>query len=216
VRTTEIYTTTRVVLGLYHRLPEVFFTASLAVEMCCHHGFASACTTTVCASVRMINVLSDFRADYKTSLRDVDPAEREAVLEACHQRSADKLLDLCFKNGGIYTKLGQHVGQLVRSRTLLHDLACRPAHVLGWLLHHSACVYGQAHIMHPGTRWLCKDAAGLGPCHIYPCVPDQGPPDQGPGALLACAPGPARQTASRPCTQLTSSSRQQQARPALA
>jgi aarF domain-containing kinase len=34
------------------------------------------------------------------------------VLAECHQRGADRLLQLCFKNGGIYTKLGQHVGQL--------------------------------------------------------------------------------------------------------
>ena len=36
------------------------------------------------------------------------------MLRACHQRGADRLLQLCFANGGIYTKLGQHVGQLVR------------------------------------------------------------------------------------------------------
>lgn len=28
-------------------------------------------------------------------------------------RSAHKLKELCFKNGGIYIKLGQHIGQLV-------------------------------------------------------------------------------------------------------
>ncbi len=39
--------------------------------------------------------------------------EREAALRACHLRGANRLLQLCFLNGGIYTKLGQHVGQLV-------------------------------------------------------------------------------------------------------
>lgn len=29
-----------------------------------------------------------------------------------HLRSARKLQELCFKNGGIYIKLGQHIGQL--------------------------------------------------------------------------------------------------------
>ena len=53
-------------------------------------------------------------ADYKVSLKDVDGPEREQVLHSCHQRSADKLLQLCFQNGGIYIKLGQHIGQLVR------------------------------------------------------------------------------------------------------
>jgi hypothetical protein len=42
-----------------------------------------------------------------------DAGAREQALRACHQRSADKLLKLCFDNGGIYIKLGQHIGQLV-------------------------------------------------------------------------------------------------------
>ncbi len=36
------------------------------------------------------------------------------MLQELHQRGADRLLQLCFANGGIYVKLGQHVGQLVR------------------------------------------------------------------------------------------------------
>jgi aarF domain-containing kinase len=51
--------------------------------------------------------------DYKLSLKPgLEGDERAKVLAACHQRGADRLLQLCFKNGGIYTKLGQHVGQL--------------------------------------------------------------------------------------------------------
>jgi hypothetical protein len=61
-------------------------------------------------------------------MRDLDPAEREAAMAACHQRSADKLLALAFKNGGIYTKLGQHIGQLVRSSAAVAaPAAARPA-----------------------------------------------------------------------------------------
>ena len=53
-------------------------------------------------------------ADYKTSLKaDLVGEEREVVLRGCHQRGADRLLQLCFANGGVYTKLGQHLGQLV-------------------------------------------------------------------------------------------------------
>jgi aarF domain-containing kinase len=55
-------------------------------------------------------------ADYKTALKAVpedDGEARQQALHACHQRSADKLLKLCFDNGGIYIKLGQHIGQLV-------------------------------------------------------------------------------------------------------
>ncbi|KAI8470915.1 MAG: ABC1 family-domain-containing protein [Monoraphidium minutum] len=53
-------------------------------------------------------------ADYKTSLAAAPPSgpARQAALSACHQRGADRLLALCFKNGGIYTKLGQHLAQL--------------------------------------------------------------------------------------------------------
>lgn len=39
-------------------------------------------------------------------------AARRDALRGCHQRGADRLLQLCFDNGGVYVKLGQHVGQL--------------------------------------------------------------------------------------------------------
>lgn len=42
-----------------------------------------------------------------------DSDEREKVKREVHTRSALRLQDMCFKNGGIYIKLGQHVGQLV-------------------------------------------------------------------------------------------------------
>lgn len=41
------------------------------------------------------------------------PDDKELALEACHQRSADRLVELCFKNRGVYIKIGQHVAQLV-------------------------------------------------------------------------------------------------------
>ncbi|KXZ42167.1 hypothetical protein GPECTOR_192g313 [Gonium pectorale] len=50
--------------------------------------------------------------NYKWSLGSLTGAEREAALRECHQRGADRLLWLCRANGGVYTKLGQHVGQL--------------------------------------------------------------------------------------------------------
>ena len=53
-------------------------------------------------------------ADYKASLRGLQGSSRQQELSSCHQRSADRLLALCFANGGIYIKLGQHIGQLVR------------------------------------------------------------------------------------------------------
>jgi len=46
--------------------------------------------------------------DYKVSLAYAPPPgpERQAVLSDCHKRGAERLLALCFANGGIYTKLG--------------------------------------------------------------------------------------------------------------
>ncbi|XP_058207251.1 putative ABC1 protein At2g40090 [Rhododendron vialii] len=52
--------------------------------------------------------------DYEYSLWGLqeDSIERSKVKHAVHVRSAHKLEELCFKNGGIYIKLGQHIGQL--------------------------------------------------------------------------------------------------------
>ncbi|KAL6763996.1 ABC1 family-domain-containing protein [Haematococcus lacustris] len=51
-------------------------------------------------------------ADYKLSLGRLEGEARAQALEDCHQRGAERLLQLCFANGGVYTKLGQHIGQL--------------------------------------------------------------------------------------------------------
>lgn len=53
--------------------------------------------------------------DYEYSLWGIPEgsSERERMKHEVHLRSAEKLRDLCFKNGGIYIKLGQHLGQLV-------------------------------------------------------------------------------------------------------
>ncbi|KAI8564217.1 hypothetical protein RHMOL_Rhmol03G0165200 [Rhododendron molle] len=52
--------------------------------------------------------------DYEYSLWGLqeESIERLKVKHAVHVRSAHKLEELCFKNGGIYIKLGQHIGQL--------------------------------------------------------------------------------------------------------
>ncbi len=53
-------------------------------------------------------------ADYVYSLYGIpEGAERDVARHEVHLRSANRLQDLCFKNGGIYIKLGQHIGQLV-------------------------------------------------------------------------------------------------------
>ena len=48
------------------------------------------------------------------TLRGLEGEEREEAKRGCHQRGANRLLDVCFRNGGIYIKLGQHIGMLVR------------------------------------------------------------------------------------------------------
>lgn len=53
--------------------------------------------------------------DYEYSLLGLaeGSSERAKIKHEVHLRSAHKLQELCFKNGGIYIKLGQHIGQLV-------------------------------------------------------------------------------------------------------
>lgn len=52
--------------------------------------------------------------DYEYSLWGLPEGskERERVKHEVHTRSAHKLVELCFRNGGIYIKLGQLIGQL--------------------------------------------------------------------------------------------------------
>ncbi|EPS72759.1 hypothetical protein M569_01996, partial [Genlisea aurea] len=52
--------------------------------------------------------------DYEYSLMGLPEGsvERNRVKHEVHTRSALRLQDLCFKNGGIYIKLGQHISQL--------------------------------------------------------------------------------------------------------
>lgn len=42
--------------------------------------------------------------DYAWSLYGTEGSRREVVLQSCHQRGANRLLDLCFSNGGIYSE----------------------------------------------------------------------------------------------------------------
>ncbi|CAA7389902.1 unnamed protein product [Spirodela intermedia] len=53
-------------------------------------------------------------ADYKYSLWGLNEGsvEHARVKHEVHLRGANRLQDLCFRNGGIYIKLGQHIAQL--------------------------------------------------------------------------------------------------------
>ncbi|OEL24599.1 putative ABC1 protein [Dichanthelium oligosanthes] len=52
--------------------------------------------------------------DYKWSLWGLEPGTPawQSAKHDAHLRSANRLQELCFRNGGIYIKLGQHVAQL--------------------------------------------------------------------------------------------------------
>ncbi|KAK9917077.1 hypothetical protein WJX75_000654 [Coccomyxa subellipsoidea] len=55
---------------------------------------------------------STVAADYKWSLRGLVGDQYEEAQHKVHERSAERLQRLCFANGGIYIKLGQHIAQL--------------------------------------------------------------------------------------------------------
>lgn len=84
---------------------------------------------------RAFTTASRIAADYKFSLRGYDDCS-EPSLKAwsdCHRRSAERLLDLCCKNGGIFIKVGQHIAALqylvpleyVETLSVLHNKAPR-------------------------------------------------------------------------------------------
>jgi aarF domain-containing kinase len=51
-------------------------------------------------------------SDYQYTLHGLEGEALEEAKTQCHQRGADRLLQLCMKNGGIYIKLGQHIAML--------------------------------------------------------------------------------------------------------
>ncbi|XP_055346597.1 uncharacterized aarF domain-containing protein kinase 5-like [Paramacrobiotus metropolitanus] len=59
--------------------------------------------------LRTANIGTAISFDYLWSLRGLqeDSPEYNRALDACHQRSADRLLAGCLLNGGLYVKLGQ-------------------------------------------------------------------------------------------------------------
>lgn len=72
------------------------------------------CTTVPLRLARLSLTAANIAFDYEYSLWGLpeDSTEREKVKRDVHIRSAHKLEELCFKNGGIYIKLGQHLSQL--------------------------------------------------------------------------------------------------------
>ncbi|KAJ9540697.1 hypothetical protein OSB04_027203 [Centaurea solstitialis] len=72
------------------------------------------CTTVPVRLFRLSFTAATIAFDYEYSLLGLpeDSIERKRVKSEVHARSARRLEELCFKNGGIYIKLGQHIGQL--------------------------------------------------------------------------------------------------------
>lgn len=78
---------------------------------------------------------ANIAADYKFSLRGYDDCSDPSMKawSDCHRRSAERLLDLCCKNGGIFIKVGQHIAALqylvpveyVDTLSVLHNRAPR-------------------------------------------------------------------------------------------
>jgi aarF domain-containing kinase len=52
--------------------------------------------------------------DYKIvmSKNYSDPEVYQTQLGKCHKRGADRILDLCRANGGVFIKVGQHIASL--------------------------------------------------------------------------------------------------------
>ncbi|XP_058007798.1 putative ABC1 protein At2g40090 [Hevea brasiliensis] len=93
------------------------FTGGAAVTIATSADPATAlklCTTVPVRLARDTITAASIAFDYEYSLWGLPEGsvERSKVKHEVHLRSAHKLQELCFKNGGMYIKLGQHIGQL--------------------------------------------------------------------------------------------------------
>ncbi|KAM7499367.1 hypothetical protein LguiA_023781 [Lonicera macranthoides] len=72
------------------------------------------CSTVPVRLFRVTMAAATVAFDYEYSLWGLPESSIEGarVKHEVHMRSAQKLQELCFKNGGIYIKLGQHISQL--------------------------------------------------------------------------------------------------------
>jgi len=65
------------------------------------------------AGVAVGSIAMDYRSTlYGEVASSLPPAALEASKASCHQRAADTLLRLCETNGGVFIKVGQHIGAL--------------------------------------------------------------------------------------------------------
>ena len=72
-------------------------------------------TSQYCVLDCLIFQVGGIGVDYKRTLsyhKETEKEEYETALSDCHYRSANRLLKLCRDNGGVFIKVGQHIGAL--------------------------------------------------------------------------------------------------------
>jgi hypothetical protein len=86
----------------------------------CHSSAMGACSSTilfVCGThAATCGWLITGAADYKWNLRGLEGEALGEELRRCHLRSAARMVKVAGRNGGVYIKAGQHLGQMVGLR----------------------------------------------------------------------------------------------------
>nr|CAG4651730.1 EOG090X047B [Triops cancriformis] len=81
------------------------------------------------AAFTVARIAWDYNRTLYSKTYDVTTQEYKDIRSGAHQRSADRLLQLCLANGGVFVKVGQHVGALdyilppeyVKTMKVLHN-----------------------------------------------------------------------------------------------
>nr|CAG4643863.1 EOG090X047B [Lepidurus arcticus] len=81
------------------------------------------------ATCTVARIAWDYNRTLYSGKYDISAADYQAIKSGVHQRSADRLLGLCLANGGVFIKVGQHVGALdyivppeyVKTLKILHN-----------------------------------------------------------------------------------------------
>lgn len=64
------------------------------------------------AAWTVFNISLIYKKELYSLKLDKSSDEYKKVKSKCHEKSAQKLLELCCKNKGVYIKVGQHIGSL--------------------------------------------------------------------------------------------------------
>jgi hypothetical protein len=92
----------------------------LTLIACCGCGWPQAGFRCIYMSMQC-DLVSCLHAEYA----QLGSGHSQDDLQLAHQRGAHHLLSLCFRNGGSYIKLAQHIGTLVRRSTItVQDQSC--------------------------------------------------------------------------------------------